>query len=185
MQAREHGFDWVPPFKPAMKAIGIDAAMIMDFHGDGHPRDTGELRLQELSDYYRALPGAIRQRFPADSSRRGERHLGGHWAVVFPKPVYWYMDRKSDQPIEAQDPKYGKVYRVNSRRRGLEYWLQQEDGYVYQTHPRTKGSTGYPDKIMDTAYFNDPRYLGAGWKAMPSDFPRRGSAKEPSRLSMT
>jgi hypothetical protein len=40
---------------------------------------------------------------------------------------------------------------------------------MYQTHPRTKGSTGYPDKILTTEYFQDSRYLGAGWKALPSD----------------
>jgi len=54
MQARDRGFDWVPPFKPAMKAAGIDAAMIMDFHGDGHPADNGAIRLDELRDYFRA-----------------------------------------------------------------------------------------------------------------------------------
>ena len=40
---------------------------------------------------------------------------------------------------------------------------------MYQTHPRTKGSTGFPDRIAQTAHFQDPAYLGAGWKAMPSD----------------
>jgi hypothetical protein len=40
---------------------------------------------------------------------------------------------------------------------------------MYQTHPRTKGSTGFPDKILDTDHFKDSRYLGAGWKAMPAD----------------
>jgi hypothetical protein len=54
--------------------------------------------------------------------------------------------------------------------------VSEEGGYVYQTHPRTKGSTGYPDKIRDTDYFQDRRYLGTGWKAMPSDLssPRLG-----------
>jgi hypothetical protein len=54
--------------------------------------------------------------------------------------------------------------------------VQAEHGLVYQTHPRTKGSTGYPDKIFDAEYFRDPRYLGVGWKAMPSDLssPRLG-----------
>jgi hypothetical protein len=47
--------------------------------------------------------------------------------------------------------------------------VKAEDGYVYQTHPRTKGSTGYPDKILNTSYFRDPHYLGTGWKSMPSD----------------
>ena len=54
--------------------------------------------------------------------------------------------------------------------------IKQEDGFVYQTHPRTKGSTGYPDKILDQAYFRDSSYVGTGWKAMPSDLssPRLG-----------
>jgi hypothetical protein len=47
--------------------------------------------------------------------------------------------------------------------------VNAELGYVYQTHPRTKGSTGYPDKILNTDYFRDPRYLGSGWKSLPSD----------------
>jgi hypothetical protein len=47
---------------------------------------------------------------------------------------------------------------------------------MYQTHPRTKGSTGFPDKILAEDYFRDPSYLGVGWKAMPSDLssPRLG-----------
>ena len=54
--------------------------------------------------------------------------------------------------------------------------MRREGGYMYQTHPRTKGSTGFPDKILATDHFRDPRYLGAGWKAMPSDLssPRLG-----------
>ena len=54
--------------------------------------------------------------------------------------------------------------------------VRTEHGFVYQTHPRTKGSTGFPDKILDTEFFRDPRYLGVGWKAMNSDLssPRLG-----------
>ncbi len=47
---------------------------------------------------------------------------------------------------------------------------------MVQTHPRTKGSTGFPDGILETDHFRDPAYLGAGWKALPSDMssPRLG-----------
>jgi hypothetical protein len=101
--------------------------------------------------------------------------LGGHWGLVFPKPVFWYMDRKPDEPFKSTDPTYGTVYRVHSTD---EAWkmITDEGGYAYQTHPRTKGSTGYPDKILNTDYFRSARYLGTGWKAMPSDLssPRLG-----------
>jgi hypothetical protein len=54
--------------------------------------------------------------------------------------------------------------------------VKREGGYMYQTHPRTKGSTGFPDKILATDFFRDASYIGAGWKALPSDLssPRLG-----------
>ena len=54
--------------------------------------------------------------------------------------------------------------------------VKAEGGFAYETHPRTKGSTGYPDKILNTPYFRDSSYMGTGWKAMPSDLssPRLG-----------
>ena len=89
--------------------------------------------------------------------------------------MYWYQDRKPNERFETPDSKYGKVYRVHDAE---EMWkmIKLEGGVVYQTHPRTKGSTGYPDKILDTPYFKDTNYLGTGWKAMPSDLssPRLG-----------
>ncbi|MDQ6665103.1 MAG: hypothetical protein M3Z23_11990 [Acidobacteriota bacterium] len=175
MQARANGFEWQPPFKAAMKTIGIDSAMIMDFHGDGHPRDLGEVRLQELHNFFEACRTQSNADFLLMPSEEANTFLGGHWGLVFPKPVYWFMDRKPGQPFRSTDPKYGTVYRVSDAK---ELWdmVRAENGYVYQTHPRTKGSTGYPDKIVDTFYFHDPRYLGSGWKAMPSDLssPRLG-----------
>ena len=42
VQAMKKGFDWTPPFKPVLQAMGVDSALIFDFHGDGHPRDPGE-----------------------------------------------------------------------------------------------------------------------------------------------
>ena len=34
VQALARGMDWTPPFRPVVKALGIDAAMIHDFHGE-------------------------------------------------------------------------------------------------------------------------------------------------------
>src|SRR5262249_33111863 len=72
-------------------------------------------------------------------------------------------------------PKYGTVYSVADAKEVLDL-VQRESGYMYQTHPRTKGSTGFPDQILQTDYFRDASYLGAGWKALPADLssPRLG-----------
>lgn len=175
VQALEHGFDWTPPFKPVLKEMGVDASMIMDFHGDGHPRDLTDLRLEELDAYFRALRAQSDSDFLLIPSEEANVHLGGHWALVFPKPVYWFMGRLPGGAFETTHAKFGKVYSAANAAELLEI-VRREGGYMYQTHPRTKGSTGYPDRIRDTDHFQDPRYLGVGWKAMPSDLssPRLG-----------
>src|SRR5438034_4949855 len=85
------------------------------------------------------------------------------------------MDRPAATNFLNNDPRYGTVYHAGNASELLDM-VRREGGYMYQTHPRTKGSTGFPDKIRDTEHFRDPRYLGAGWKAMPSDLssPRLG-----------
>ncbi|HTF69066.1 MAG TPA: hypothetical protein VK638_40935 [Edaphobacter sp.] len=174
-QAVSNGTTEIPPFKPGLESLGVDSAMIMDFHIDGHPADLTGLRMRELDDYYKACRQQSDNKFLLIPAEEADVILGGHWSLTFPKPVYWMMDRKANESFAKPDPKYGTVYRVHTPE---EMWklVQVEHGYAYQTHPRTKGSTGYPDKILNTAYFRDPQYFGTGWKAMPSDLssPRLG-----------
>jgi hypothetical protein len=175
MQALEKGFDWIPPFKPVLKTMGVEAAIDMDFHGDGHPSDLTERRLSELDAFFRACKAQSDPQFLLLPSEEANVYLGGHWSLMFPKPVYWFMKRPEGTPLKTTDPRYGTVYHIGSATDLLEM-VRAEGGYIYETHPRTKGSTGYPDKILTTDYFRDPRYLGVGWKAMPSDLslPRLG-----------
>jgi hypothetical protein len=175
VQAMAKGSDWVPPFKPVLKDMGVDAAVSMDFHGDGHPRDLTDLRLKELDAYFQACRSQSDSSFLLIPGEEANVHLGGHWALVFPKPVYWMMDRKPGTEFRTPDSRYGTVYRVGNEKEMLEL-LRLENGTAYQSHPRTKGSRGFPDKIRGTEHFRDPHYVGAGWKAMPSDLssPRLG-----------
>src|SRR3546814_5462515 len=48
--------------------------------------------------------------------------------------------------------------------------MQDEKGLMWTAHPRIKGSTGYPDKHKDTAFFKSDRFLGGAWKNMPADY---------------
>ena len=168
VQAMEKGLTWVPPFKPVLQAMGVNSAMIFDFHGDGHPADTGETRLSELDAFYRACRAQSGPDFLLIPGEEANVHFGGHWAVAFPKPVYWHMSRKPPQAFQEKDAKYGTVYNTADAKELLDL-VRAENGFVYQTHPRTKGSMGYPDKIRDSAHFLDAHWFGAGWKALPSD----------------
>jgi hypothetical protein len=171
----EKGADWVPPFKPVLKDMGVDAAMIADFHGDGHPRDQTELRLKELKAYYEFCRGQSDPAFLLMPSEEANVHYGGHWAVAFPKPVFWFMAPPDSKSSQTTTPGYGTVYTIGDSKALLDM-MKREKGFVYQTHPRTKGSKEYPDKIRHTEHFLDDTYVGAGWKQMPADMasPRMG-----------
>ena len=175
VQAMANPAGWVPPFKPVLEAMGVDAAMIDDFHGDGHPADTGETRLRELKAYYDACRAASGPRFLLIPAEEANVHFGGHWALAFPKPVFWRMSRNPGVPFRQTVAPYGTVYNVADARELLDL-VRAEHAFVYTTHPRTKGSMGFPDQVRDTAFFQDPTWFGAGWKALPSDLssPRLG-----------
>jgi hypothetical protein len=55
--------------------------------------------------------------------------------------------------------------------------LKKENGLAWTAHPRTKGSTGYPDKYKNEAFFHSDRFLGAAWKPMPADLSQPGLGK--------
>ena len=118
---------------------------------------------------------ADRLKVPLIPSEEANVHYGGHWAVSFPKPVYWYMAPPGAKSSISEQPGYGTVYTVGDSKALLEM-IKRENGFAYQTHPRTKGSKGYPDKIRHTEHFLDDTFVGAGWKQMPADMssPRMG-----------
>ena len=67
-----------------------------------------------------------------------------------------------------QSPEYGKVYHVGSAADELAM-LRAENGLVWQAHPRTKGSSGYPAGNRETEHFRSDRFLGASFQSLPVD----------------
>jgi len=164
--------DTEPPWIPLMKSLGVNIAHIFDFHGDGHPKDPGPLRLKELENYFEACRRHSDEDFLILPGEEANAYLGGHYNILFPKPVYWTHVRTNGQPFMEEHPKYGKVYHIGNAKEMFQL-VQKENALVWQTHPRTKGSTGYPDKIRDTDYLRSDRWLGCAFKALPVDLSQR------------
>lgn len=175
VQAMANGFDWTPPFKPVLKVMGVDASMIMDFHGDGHPGDLTDVRLQELDAYFRALRAQSDPDFLLMPAEEANVHLGGHWALVFPKPVYWFMNRPNGGAFVSTHPKYGTVYSAADAREMLDL-VRREGGYMYQTHPRTKGRPGFRTGSSPPRPSAMPATLASAGRRCPPISPRRAWA---------
>jgi hypothetical protein len=157
-----------PSFVTVFKRTGIDMVHLGEFHYTAHPKGPDSTRLKELHALFEQCERLSDKTFLLIPGEEPNEFFGGHWLQVFPKPVYWIMSRKPNQPFVTQDPEYGTVYRIANATEMLDL-LQRENGLAWTAHPRTKGSTGYPDKYKNDSFFLSDRFLGAAWKPMPAD----------------
>jgi hypothetical protein len=147
----------------AMKALGLNIIGLSDFHGDLHPNDPGPVRFKDQKDYAEATRRASDKDFLVTPWEEPSAYFGGHYNILFPKNVYWSKVRQPGQPFTENDPVYGTVYHTGSTD-DVQKMLDAEGGYWYHAHPRTKGTTGYPDLIFDKSWTKNDRYLGVAFK---------------------
>jgi hypothetical protein len=179
VEAMKRKFSGTPDLVDIFKGMGVNAVHLADFHGDGHQRDLGPLRLPELEALFkecRRLSDKELLLIPGEecSDFLGIREPGknpGHWMSLFPRPVYWVQQRVEGQPQVEQHPPYGTVYRVGNQRDMMEL-LKQEKGLAWTAHPRIKASSWTPDIFRREEFYLADYWLGAAWKAMPADLSR-------------
>ena len=158
---RMGGLDARLPDLDLAKAAGINIFAPIDGSGLGFgaPRED---RLKTLADYYEAARRHSDTDFLIMPNEEGAAGgLGGHNDLLISHPVYWTLTREPGQPFVEDDPKYGTVYHVGSPADMMEL-AKRENLLVYMPHPRSKGSTGYPDAIKDRDYFASEQYRGFG-----------------------
>ncbi|MCI0627898.1 MAG: hypothetical protein L0387_40650 [Acidobacteria bacterium] len=171
--------DWVPEWVQRFKGMNVNAMHLGEFHGDGHPRDPGPLRLPELETMFSECRRLSDGQLLVMPGEEANVHLGlnvtgrhpGHWMLLLPKPVYWTMVRPQDKPFVQDHPKFGRVYHVGSGDEMVEM-IQRENGLAWTAHPRIKGSSRTPDIFKDEDFFKADFWLGAAFKAMPGDLSR-------------
>jgi hypothetical protein len=179
MDAMARKFEGTPDFSRVFRDMGVDAVHIGDFHGDGHPKDPGPLRLPEVDAMNKECRRLSDTNFLLIPGEEINEFLGiaqsgkhpGHWMTLFPKPVYWTQKRTNDQPFAEMHRQYGTVYRVGNRADMMEL-LRREHGLAWAAHPRIKASSWTPDIFRHEDFYLAHFWLGGAWKAMPADLSR-------------
>jgi hypothetical protein len=147
----------------AMRALGLNIVGLSDFHGDLRVNDTGLGRFEDQRDYAVASQKASDKDFLVTPWEEPSAFFGGHYNVMFPKNVYWTKRRDAGQPFTENVPGFGKVYHTGSTD-DVQQMLDAEGGYWFHAHPRTKGTTGYPDALFQKPWLKNDRYLGIAFK---------------------
>ncbi|HEV3120460.1 MAG TPA: hypothetical protein VGY53_01090, partial [Isosphaeraceae bacterium] len=181
MQAKARGEQpGMPDFVRMFKDMGVNLVHLAEFHGDGHPRDNGPVRLNELDAMFSECKRLSDPEILFMPGEEANVYLGldipgrnpGHWVYFFPKPVYWIMQRQPAEQFVAEMPRYGTVYRVG-RPEDMIDLLRKEHGLAWTAHPRIKASSWAPDIYRDEDFYKSDFWLGAAWKAMPADLSRQ------------
>jgi hypothetical protein len=169
----------VPDFVRMFKDMGVQAVHLGEFHGDGHPNDPGPLRLPEMESMFAECKRLSDNELLFIPGEEANKYLGlsepgkhpGHWMSLFPRPVYWTMQREPTQPFAEPHPHYGTLYRVGNRADMMEL-IRRERGLAWVAHPRIKASSWTPDIFRHEDFYLTDFWLGAAWKAMPADLSR-------------
>ncbi len=172
--------DFEPTWLEVFRALGVNIAILADFHSDSHPNDTGQVRLQEQKVYFDGCERFSDRDLLLIPGEEPDANFGGHYYFVFPHPVYYTHVKApagAGQPFREQVAPFGQVYHTSSAATELDL-LRQENGLVWQTHPRTKGSAGYPDAVRDRDFFQDNHYLGASFQSLPVDLSQKRLCEE-------
>ena len=147
----------------AMRSLNLNIIGLSDFHFELARTDSGPLRFKDQKDYFEGCRRASDKDFLVLPWEEPSAYFGGHYNILWPKNVYWSKVRTNGQPFNETDPTYGKVYHAGSTD-DVQAMIDAEGAYWYHAHPRTKGTTGYPDAIFDKPWIRSDRYLGVAFK---------------------
>jgi hypothetical protein len=169
--------DQMPTWLPVFRELGINIAILADFHSDSHPADTGTVRLDEQKVYFDGCQRFSDREMLLIPGEEPDANFGGHYMFVFPKPLFFTHVKApakgpAGQPFEENLAPYGPVYHTTSAPTELNL-LKKENGLVWQTHPRTKGSAGYPDAVREEDFFRSDRFLGGSFQSLPVDLSQK------------
>ncbi len=144
----------------ALKAVGINIFGVIDgVRGEAD----GEKYLEAQAEYDEAARRQSDTTFVVMPNKENTGiEIGGHHDLMVSKPVYYLLKRAPGQPLVTQHPKYGKVYNLGGPEDLFEM-TRLENLIINMPHPRSKGSTGFPDAVKET-HFAQATYEGAGYR---------------------
>ena len=158
-------------FEP-LRSAGVDIVGVADIFPEQR-NPGGPKRLEVMKAYFEGAQRTSDDDFLVMPNVEATNILGGHWDVMLSKPTLWMESRAANQPLREEVPGFGTVYNLVSAADVMQM-VDRENMLIFMPHPRTKGSTHYPDAIADTAAFNSDRYRGIGWRwGMGSDLSER------------
>ena len=160
-----------PGFVTKFKAAGVNIVHLAEFHQGWTPSQKTPERLKMLQTMFQECARLSGENFLLLPGEEPNVHLGGHWIALFPKPVFWVLNRAPAEPFVETIEGYGTVYHVGNADDVLKL-MEKENGLMWTAHARIKGSIPFPDGYREKNFYRSDHFLGAAWKNLPTDLSR-------------
>jgi hypothetical protein len=162
-----HGLE-TPGFVTKFKDSGVNIVHLAEFHQGWTPGQKTPERLKMLKTLFQECARLLDGKFLLLPGEEPNVHLGGHWIALFPKPVFWVLNRSPAEPFVEEIEGYGTVYHVGNADEVLKL-MEKENGLMWTAHARIKASIPFPDGYRNQPFYLSDHFLGAAWKALPAN----------------
>ena len=125
--------------------------------------------LQEQKVYFEGCRRLSDRDFLLIPAEEPNMTFGGHYITMLPRPVFYTARARSRDSRWSSRSRNMARSITSARRRTRWRCCSKEKALHVAGHPRTKGSTGYPDAVRESEHFRSDRYLGASWESLPVD----------------
>jgi hypothetical protein len=160
-----------PGFVTKFKDTGVNIVHLAEFHQGWTPSQKTPERLKMMQTMFSECERLSGENFLLLPGEEPNVHLGGHWIALFPKPVYWILNRATNEPFAGEVENFGKVYHVGNADDVLAL-MEKENGLMWTAHARIKGSIPFPDGYRNQPFYQSDHFLGAAWKNLPANLSR-------------
>ena len=127
----ERSMDVEPTWLPVFRALGINLAILADFHSDSHANDTGKVRLDEQNVYFAGCERFSDRDLLLIPGEEPDANFGGHYMFLFPAARLLHArqaagERTGGQPFQETLQPYGKVYHTTTAENELGLLNQEQ-----------------------------------------------------------
>ena len=152
------------------KDMGVNMVHLGEFHGDGHPKDPGPLRLPEMQAMFDECRRWSDDKLLLIPGEEANDFLGLKHAGQAPGPLDEPLSaarllddgpRRPSSRSSRSIPQYGKVYHVGDRGDMIRL-LKEERGLAWTAHPRIKARSWTPDIFRHEDFFLRRLLAGRG-----------------------
>ena len=166
---RRHHRSCTRPGCDVFRGLGINIAILADFHSDSHPNDPGQIRFAGAEGLLRRLRRFSDREFLLIPGEEPDATLGGHYITIMPHPVYWSQTRASPASSSSRTIRRTARSITSPPRPKSSTCCSARTASCGRRTRAPRAPPAIPTPSARRPHFLSDRFLGASFQSLPVD----------------